>query len=120
MSEGSNTEGKLRELLCCCGNDHTVGEGGRHINLVQLDKLATWPYMTAVNFLVPESKDHPLASAVVCDRCLNEKRVILYAIKGEPGPGGDAVYSRVPVSDLENPEFYWPDHHPHRLVEGLE
>jgi hypothetical protein len=110
-------EVRLRAILCCCADDHTVGQGGEHINLVQLDKLAEWPFMTAMNVLVPESKDHSLASAVVCDRCIAEGREILYAVKGEPGPDGEAVYTRVPVSELKKPDFYWPDHHPDQQLE---
>lgn len=105
---------KLWDCLCCCGeDDHTVRQGGSHINLIVLKKLAKWPYLAAVNFMVPGSAKYPLASAVVCDRCLNEKREIKYAMAGVEGPDG-AEYYRVPLSQLEEPEFYWPDHHPDR------
>ena len=112
MTQGLSAKDKLRRLLCCCGDDHAVADGGRGINVVQLDGLARWPYMAVVNFLVAESKDNPLACAVVCDHCLSKRREILYAIKGEPGADGEPVYSRVPVSELEEPAVYWPDLHP--------
>lgn len=102
---------KLWECPCCCGEDHTIREGGNHINLVMLRKLAWWPYLTQVNILMPESVEYPLASAVVCDRCLKEKRDIKYAMAGIEGEGG-AHYYRVPINELEEPEYYWPDHHP--------
>jgi len=104
---------KLGDCLCCCGNDHTVRQGGNHINLIVLKKLAKWPYLAAMNFMVPGSAKYPLASAVVCDRCLNEKREIKYAMAGVEGPDGSEYY-QVPLSQLEEPEFYWPDHHPDR------
>jgi len=78
-----------------------------------LKKLAKWPYLAAMNFMVPGSAKYPLASAVVCDRCLNEKREIKYAMAGVEGPDGSEYY-QVPLSQLEEPEFYWPDHHPDR------
>lgn len=108
-----NDSDKLWDCLCCCGEDHTVREGGSHINFVMLRKLAKWPYLASVNFLVPESAKHPLANAVVCDRCLEEKRKIKYAMAGMKGEDG-AEYYRVPKTDLEEPEVYWPDLHPDR------
>jgi len=36
----------------------------------------------------------------------------MYALKGEPGPDGEPVYT---LAELEKPEFYWPDHHPDRF-----
>ncbi|MDD5703528.1 MAG: hypothetical protein PHU23_15955 [Dehalococcoidales bacterium] len=106
----------LMDMLCCAGDtDHTIREGGGHINLVLTKKLAKWPYMTAINFLVSEPSNHPLAVAVVCNRCLKEKREIKYVIGGRDGSNGSAEYFRVPIEQLEDPEFYWPDHHPDRL-----
>jgi len=113
-----NDSDRLWDELCCCGEDHTIREGGSHINIVQLKKLAKWPYMTSMNFLVPKSKDYPLASAIVCDRCLEQKREIKYAMAGEPGNDGQARYYRVPIDELEEPEFYWPDYHPDRQPIG--
>lgn len=97
-------------LCCCAGEDHTIGEGGSHINLVQLNKLATWPYLTAINFMVPDSENHPLACAIVCNRCLAAGREIVYAMAGVQTENG-AEYYRVPLEDLKDPDFYWPDHH---------
>lgn len=104
---------RLWDELCCCGDDHTIREGGTHINLVQLGKLAKWPYMTAMNFLIPESKDYPLAIAVVCDQCLDGKREIKFAVGGHDN-GGQVEYFRVALEELEEPEVYWPDLHPDR------
>ncbi len=105
---------RLWNETCCCDDTHTIKEGGSHINLVQLKKLAAWPYMASMNFLVPESEKYPLATAVVCDRCLQDLREIKYAVAGEPDGNGHAYYYRVPIDELEDPEFYWPDHHPDR------
>lgn len=107
---------KLWDCLCCAGDDHTIREGGSHINLVQLRKLAKWPYMTQVNFLVPKSKDYPLATAVICDRCLDKRLEIKYAVGGRDGEDGHAEYFRVPLDELEEPAYYWPDHHPDRVA----
>ena len=102
---------KLWDCLCCAGEGHTIRKGGSHINLVQLRKLAKWPYLASMNILVPGSEKYPLANAVVCDCCLTEKRDIKYAMAGVEGEDG-AEYYRVPLNELQEPEFYWPDHHP--------
>lgn len=104
---------KLWDCLCCAGEGHTIRQGGSHINVMQLRKLATWPYLTSINFLVPGSEKYPLATAVVCDNCLKERQEIKYAMAGIEGKD-DAEYYRVPIGELEEPEFYWPDHHPDR------
>lgn len=108
------TEAKLRGCLCCCGDDHKVRDGGSQINLVQLRKLAEWPYLVAKNAFVPESQEYPLAMAVVCYRCREAKAEIRYAMAARPGPDGEAVYERVPLDQLKEPEVYWPDLHPDR------
>lgn len=103
---------RLFDELCCCGDDHEVKDGGSNLNFVSLRKLAKWPYLAQINFLIPESERYPLATAVVCDRCLQEGRGIKYAMAGEPGLDGKAHYYRVSIDELEEPEFYWPDHPP--------
>ena len=107
-----NDSNKLWDELCCCGEDHTIRDGGSQINIIMLKKLATWPYLTGINVLVPESMKYPLASAVVCDRCLDEEREIKYALAGERGDNEYTRYYRVPIDELEEPEVYWPDLHP--------
>jgi len=104
---------RLWDELCCCGEDHTIREGGSHINLVMVRKLAKWPYLAQFNVLVPESKNYPLATAVVCDRCLDEKREIKYVIGGRDSGNGHVEYFRVPMGELEIPAVYWPDLHPY-------
>ncbi len=111
-----NDSDRLWDELCCCSDDHTIRQGGSHINLVQLKKAPKWPYMISMNFLVPKSKDYPLAIAVVCDRCLEERREIKYAVGGRDDGDGHVEYFRVPVNELQEPEFYWPDHHPDRKL----
>ena len=107
----------LLDILCCAGSDHRVGQGGEHVNLVQTEWLATWPYLTATNVLVPESEEHPLASAVVCDQCIDKP--LLFVVAGRKGLAqdgleGEVYYERVPVAKLTKPAVYWPDLHPDR------
>lgn len=108
----SGGDERLWGCLCCAGEGHTIKDGGSHINIVTLKKLAKWPYLAQMNFLVPKSKDYPLASAVICDACLEAKKEIKYAMAGVKDDNGEAKYYRVPLDELEEPEFYWPDHHP--------
>ncbi len=96
---------------CCAGDGHTIRQGGSHINIITLRKAPTWPYLALSNFLVPESKHHPLACAVVCDSCLIAKKEIKYAMAGVDNNGGVRYY-RVPLIELREPELYWPDYYP--------
>lgn len=112
---------KLWDCLCCCGEDHTIRQGGLHINVVQLKKLAEWPYFCFMNVLVPISKKYPLAAAAVCDKCMDRSKdlsemKIKYAMAGRPGKDGHAEYYRVPIAELKDPEVYWPNYHPDKLV----
>lgn len=101
------------DYLCCASEDHTIREGGSHINVVQLKKLAKWPFLASINYEIPESMFYPLANAIVCDRCLGEKREIKYAVAGEREEDGKgARFYRVPIDELEEPAVYWPDLHP--------
>lgn len=111
---------QLREMLCCCGDDHTVKAGGRGINIVQTKWLAKWPFLAAVNVLIPQSHKYPLAAAVVCDRCITGKLELKYVVAGEPDGQGEARYWRVAVSELEEPAVYWPDLHPDRVRQGVD
>lgn len=44
---------KLWDCLCCAGEDHTIRQGGSHINLVQLKKLAKWALSCRGKLLSP-------------------------------------------------------------------
>jgi len=105
---------KLWDCPCCAGEGHTLRQGGSHINIIPLRKLAKWPYLAVTNFLVPESTKYPLACAVVCDRCLEEGQELKYSMAAVERQDG-AEYYRIPITQLEEPEFYWPDFHPDRL-----
>lgn len=111
----SEGEERLLRLLCCCASDHEVRAGGTHLNCIQTEWLAQWPYCTVINVLVPESKQYPLAMAVVCDRCLEEQRQLQFVIAGDKDEHGEAQYRRVPVAELKTPEIHWPDLHPDRV-----
>lgn len=117
--EGVNGCDILMDCPCCAGEDHAIREGGSHVNLIQLEKMAEWPYLALVNFLVADSADHPLACAVVCDECLAAGRKIRYAMAGVQGDNG-AEYYRVSLDSLRDPEFYWPDHHPDHKLQHYE
>ena len=115
MSSNEQVDDVLGNCLCCAGEtDHTINYGGHHINPVPLDKLAEWPYLVMMNFLVPESKKHPLVVALICDHCLETKAKIKYAMAGRDSEAG-VVYERVSLDQLKDPEFYWPYHHPDRI-----
>jgi hypothetical protein len=119
MLESENIK-KLLDMLCCCGDDHTVREGGGSLNMVQTRYLANWEYLSMWNYMVPVSKEFPLACAIVCDRCIQQENLdIKYVIGGNPGEDGPE-YFRVPVDELEKPVVFWPDFHPDVLKGSIE
>ena len=111
-----DTEERLGRLLCCCASDHEVRDGGTGINVCQTKWLAEWPYCTVTNVLVSESKQYPLAAAIVCDRCIKTGKVdLMFVVAGREGPSGEVEYERIPVGHLKQPAIYWPDLHPDNL-----
>ena len=71
-------ESDLFDLPCCCDPTHTVREGGRHINVVVLDKKAHSKYLCAHNFYFDGKRRHPRVTAVVCDSCIAAKKWPIY------------------------------------------
>ncbi len=113
--EGQDSQDVLMSMLCCTGDDHTISEGGQSMNLLQTKYLAEWKFLAFTNFEVPLSIDYPLASAIICGRCMHlhqENPDVKFVVAGDPGPGENTHYWRVPVSELVEPDIYWPDHHP--------
>ena len=56
-------------------------KNSKHINGVTLNKLATWEFPTWGNILVIKKHPEPRACAVICDRCVEEKRMPKYAVE---------------------------------------
>lgn len=56
---------RVKEIgQCCCCGQPTKQDG--HLNMVDLDMDATWPYPVWGNILTGERN---LATAVICDNC---------------------------------------------------
>jgi hypothetical protein len=88
----------IRQHVRCCSCGKPLKKS-KHINFVCLDKLATWNYPTWGNILVKEKYPEPRASAVICDKCLKEKRIIKYAVEWSRETG-EVKYH--PVSELRD------------------
>ena len=69
---------KANVRCCSCGRSL---QNSRHINVLCLNKLATWEYPRWGNILVMEKYPTNRASAILCDRCVNENREIKFAIE---------------------------------------
>ena len=76
----SDIERKIRENVRCCSCGGSLEES-RCLNVICLDKRAAWRYPAWGNLLVLEKYPVNRASAVVCDRCLEEGRTPEYAIE---------------------------------------
>ncbi|MFB0544062.1 MAG: hypothetical protein ACETVR_04700 [Candidatus Bathyarchaeia archaeon] len=88
-----------RGLCCVCGGSLRDSE---YINFVQLNKYAKWKYPAYGNILArdPDKKEAKRAMAVLCDRCIEEKRDPRLAVefRGE----GEIMYH--PLLLLEDAE----------------
>lgn len=115
ISRDQDHEDVLRSMLCCTGDDHTIESGGPGWNIVETDYRAEWTFLVLFNALLTESKDYPLASAVVCDRCIDSQSELpgcKYVLAGDPGPDENSHYWRVPVSELLKVYPYHPSVRP--------
>ena len=70
----------IRKNVKCCACSRTL-ETSRFINVVRLEKLATWKFPVFGHVDTPGYE--PRAAAIVCDECTQKKEKILYCIEGE-------------------------------------
>lgn len=97
MSYGDELTRKLLKKQCCaCGG--IIKDHGKNINLVGLDRLATWTYPSKIHPSMETiiTKEKGRAVAVICDICAENKTEIQYAVQLEKN---DVVY--FPVSTLK-------------------
>lgn len=92
---------QIKAKVRCCACRGPIGE---RVNVVDLDRLATWKHPVANNFLTGE-RDH--AVAFVCDRCVDARRPIEEAVELN---GEAVVYHR--VSELKPVAASRPDSDP--------
>ena len=69
---------KANVRCCSCGG--SLQDSG-YINVVCLNKLATWDYPRWGNILVMDKYPTNRASAILCDRCIRERRTAKHAIE---------------------------------------
>ncbi|MBA7487088.1 hypothetical protein ES707_22650 [subsurface metagenome] len=69
----------VRKKVKCCACENSMNDS-EHINLIALDRAATWPMPVSGNvFAGMETKQ---AVAVLCDRCIaGGKAVIMYGVE---------------------------------------
>ena len=76
----SEVEDKIRDNVKCCACGGSL-KYSRFINGICLNKLATWKHPTWKNILVLEKYPEDRASAILCDRCIAEKKQPKYAVE---------------------------------------
>lgn len=95
MSYGDELISNLLEKQCCaCGG--IIKKHGKSVNMVGLDRHATWEYPTMGNII---TKQKERAVAIVCDHCTANHTPIQYAVQLE---NGKITY--IPVSTLKKIE----------------
>lgn len=88
----------IKEKVRCCACCEFL-EDSKHINGITLNKLATWKYPVWSNLLVQDLHPEPRASAIICDRCVDEKKTPKFAVEWTEGLT-EVVYH--PVSSLKD------------------
>lgn len=84
-------------MECCAGCGHTIRQGGARINILVLDKRAHTALMAAYDIWLDGKRRLPRALAIVCDRCLADKREPRYSVARDYHRG--PIY-RVPIAEL--------------------
>jgi len=74
---GTPSEQLIRQKVKCCACEGSL-KNSPHINLVSLMKVATWKFPVWGNLLI---RVWGLAVAVLCDKCVKEKRTPKYAVE---------------------------------------
>lgn len=87
----------IKKYILCCACRGSLEES-EHINGITLDKLATWKHPTWSNILTLDKYPEPRASAIVCDRCVAEKRDPEFAVEWNED---FSVVKYHPVKDLK-------------------
>ncbi|MEW6573161.1 MAG: hypothetical protein AB1374_05960 [Bacillota bacterium] len=90
-----------RDGVCCsCGK---LLASSLHLNLVALNKRATWRYPVWDNMLLkPEHERIPRAVSVVCDKCVDGERIPAWAVEFRFGDSGRAEIVYHEVTDLQD------------------
>lgn len=70
----------IRAKVRCCACGGSL-KNSRYINIITLDKLATWEYPVWGNVLVKEKYPENRASAILCDKCIRKKAKPKYAVE---------------------------------------
>ena len=70
----------IKRVVKCCACKRSL-QDSRHVNVVCLNKLATWQYPRWGNVLVMDKYPTNRASAILCDRCIRKQRTAKYAIE---------------------------------------
>lgn len=70
----------IKEKVRCCACCGSLKDS-EHINGITLNKLATWKHPTWSNLLVQDIHPEPRASAIICDKCMEEGKPPKFAIE---------------------------------------
>lgn len=74
----------IKENIRCCSCEKPMKRSA-YINMVTLQKEATWKYPAWGNILVAHKYPTNRATAILCDRCIDEKRTPKYAVEWDNG-----------------------------------
>lgn len=88
---------EVKKKVCCCACARSLIDS-KHINLVALDRLATWSMPVFGNILIEE--DFKRAVAVICDRCVtSDISKIKFAVEWTTNVGR-VTYHKIEDLDL--------------------
>lgn len=94
-------ESWVRKNVKCCACGGSL-ETSRFINLVGLDKIATWKFPVFGRLDVPDYK--PLAAAMICDECVQKREKVRFCIEWEESPCQEESPYKVRYHEVEDLE----------------
>ena len=105
------SEGIFATHKCCACGKPVKNTSTGHVNLIQLERKATWKFPSFGNVLLGTSG---IAAAIVCDPCLESKAVIKWAIELQgSGKKKTVVYHEVDqLQKIEPSEYKDPNYDP--------
>ena len=91
----------IRKNIKCCACGGTL-ETSKFINVVRLEKLATWKFPVFGPIDIPDYK--PRATAIICDECMQKKEKIRRCIEWEKSPYQEESPYQVKYHEVESLE----------------
>lgn len=73
-------EEKIKRKVHCCSCGHSL-KSSKFLNMLTLDKEASWKHPTWLNILVKDKYPEARAVAILCDACIDGRKEVKEALE---------------------------------------